>query len=113
MLYELIAICRTGSLPQVKQIAKTAGKTVIDNGGTVRKFHYWGDMFLPRTVRRNQGTHHAGTFFAMTFACSDNAQKELRKVLKLDARMLKCNIVRLARTMGSVARVECEELTRY
>ncbi|CRK16275.1 hypothetical protein BN1708_011712, partial [Verticillium longisporum] len=63
MLYELIGIVRPGHLAEVKEIALTAGQTILRSGGVVRGLANWGVFALPRPITRAQMKHKEGHYF--------------------------------------------------
>ncbi|KAI9790807.1 MAG: hypothetical protein M1816_004765 [Peltula sp. TS41687] len=105
MLYELIAVVRPGSLPEIKDIAKTAGMLVLQSGGVVRGFSNWGPFLLPRKTRIHQATHTKGHYFVMRFDSSGSAQSRLRSTLALDPRMVRFSVVKMGEKLEEVVGV--------
>lgn len=68
VLYELICITRHNLAPAtVREIAKTAGATVINNGGVVRAIDDWGTRILPKPIKKYQTKHDEARYFLMWF----------------------------------------------
>ncbi|KAI5811137.1 ribosomal protein S6 [Peziza echinospora] len=105
MLYELIAVVRQGSLMEVKEIAKTAGMTVLNNGGVVRGYTNWGPVLLPTRARKHQATHDRGHYFIMRFDSNGATQQTVRTTLGLDPRMIKFSVVKLGDKLAEVSNV--------
>ncbi len=81
---------------------------VLRAGGVVRGLANWGTFMLPRRVRAHQATHAAAQYFVMRFDARGGAQTELRRVLRLDPRLVRFSVVRLGRSLagsGGVASV--------
>ncbi|KAF1922875.1 37S ribosomal protein Mrp17 [Didymella exigua CBS 183.55] len=95
MLYEMIGVVRPGRLTEVKEIAKTAGKIVLERNGVVRGVSNWGTFLLPKAMKKLQTTHHYGHYFIMRFDASARAQHSLRKTMSLDPRMIRYSIVKM------------------
>ncbi|EDU48861.1 RpsF Ribosomal protein S6 [Pyrenophora tritici-repentis] len=95
MLYEMIGVVRPGRLSEVKEIAKTAGKIVLDQQGVVRGVSNWGTFLLPKPAKKLQSTHHYGHHFIMRFDASARAQHALRRTMSLDPRLIRYSIVKM------------------
>ncbi|KAI9829557.1 MAG: hypothetical protein M1826_005602 [Phylliscum demangeonii] len=106
MLYELIAVVRSGNLFEIKDIAKTAGSLVLQSGGVIRGYTNWGLFTLPRRTRMHQAWHTHGHYFIMRFDSSGAAQCRLREKLGLDPRMIRYSVVRLAQKLEHMVDVE-------
>ncbi len=79
---------------------------MLRSGGVVRGYTNWGTFQLPRPTRVHQQRHGRGHYFIMRFDASGGTQTELRRVLSLDPRMIRYNVVKLGHTLEEVARVE-------
>ncbi|ORY15340.1 37S ribosomal protein Mrp17 [Clohesyomyces aquaticus] len=95
MLYEMIGVVRPGRLSEVKEIAKTAGKIVLEKNGVVRGITNWGTFLLPKPARKLQSVHHTGHHFIMRFDASPRTQHALRRTMSLDPRMIRYSIVKM------------------
>ncbi|KAF2273137.1 37S ribosomal protein Mrp17 [Westerdykella ornata] len=95
MLYEMIGIVRPGRLSEVKEIAKTAGKIVLDQKGVVRGVTNWGTYLLPKPAKKLQTTHHTGHHFIMRFDASAKTQHILRRTMSLDPRLIRYSVVKM------------------
>lgn len=79
VLYELICITRAQlATTTVREIAKTAGATVINNGGVVRGVQDWGTRVLPKPIKKYQSKHDEARYFLMWF---DSNRKTLVRLL--------------------------------
>ncbi|KAF2252337.1 37S ribosomal protein Mrp17 [Trematosphaeria pertusa] len=95
MLYEMIGVVRPGRLSEVKEIAKTAGKIVLEKNGVVRGVTNWGTFLLPKPAKKLQTTHHVGHHFIMRFDASARTQHALRRTMSLDPRLIRYSIVKM------------------
>ncbi|KAK2865035.1 hypothetical protein FQN49_003967 [Arthroderma sp. PD_2] len=102
MLYELIAIVRQGSIEEVKGIARSVGLQVIRSGGVVRGYTNWGPFTLPRPTTKHQVKNSIGHHFIMRFDSSAPVQKEMRRALGLDPRMIKFSVVKLGSKLREI-----------
>ncbi|QDS77099.1 hypothetical protein FKW77_000731 [Venturia effusa] len=125
MLYELIATVRPRSIAEVKDIARTAGKVVLNNGGIIRGFTNWGVSALPKslpnrsapTSKQSSTTksssdfasqsskHTIGHYFIMRFDSSARAQHLLRKTWNTDPRLLRFSVVKMAGKFEDICNV--------
>lgn len=68
VLYELICLTRAQlSDATVREIAKTAGATIINNGGVIRGVEDWGPRILPKPIKKYQAKHEEARYFLMKF----------------------------------------------
>lgn len=95
MLYELIGIARPSKLTEVREIVLAAGQLVLQRKGVIRGLQNWGEFSLPKAISVHQMRHSTGYYFAMRFDASVEAQEDLRKMLRLDPRMIRHASVRL------------------
>ncbi|KAL3480396.1 ribosomal protein S6 [Aspergillus californicus] len=95
MLYELIAVVRPGSLPEVRDIARNAGIQVLRSGGVVRGYTNWGVFRLPKPTTKHQARYTSGHHFIMRFDSSGPVQTAVRRTLGLDPRMIRFSVVKL------------------
>ena len=96
VLYELLCITR-GALPDttLREIARTAGATVINNGGVVRGVQDWGARMLPKPIKKYQQTNEEGRYFLMWFDTNPRVQKDVSITMKLDPRVLRHAVVKI------------------
>jgi small subunit ribosomal protein S6 len=72
---------------------------VIQNAGVVRGITNWGPFSLPRMgVRANQATHSVGHYFVIRFDSSPKVQDDIRKMMKIDPRVIRCGLVKIKPT---------------
>ncbi|KAF9736658.1 hypothetical protein PMIN03_010882 [Paraphaeosphaeria minitans] len=95
MLYEMIGVVRPGRLSEVKEIAKTAGKIVLEKNGVVRGVTNWGTFLLPKPAKKLQSSHNVGHHFIMRFDASARTQHSLRRTMSLDPRLIRYSIVKM------------------
>ncbi|KAL5377439.1 hypothetical protein DPSP01_009777 [Paraphaeosphaeria sporulosa] len=95
MLYEMIGVVRPGRLSEVKEIAKTAGKIVLERNGVVRGVTNWGTFLLPKPAKKLQSSHNVGHHFIMRFDASARTQHSLRRTMSLDPRLIRYSIVKM------------------
>ncbi|KAI5807066.1 ribosomal protein S6 [Geopyxis carbonaria] len=103
MFYELIACVRPTSMNEVREIAKTAGMTILNGGGVIRSFTNWDKQLLPRRVRKHQTFYDRGYYFIMRFDSNAKAQEEMRNTLGLDPRMVKFSVVKMGNKLEDIA----------
>lgn len=78
VLYELICLTRAQLADAtVREIAKTAGATVINNGGVVRTLEDWGHKVLPKPIKKYQSKHDEARYFVMRFDANRMLSPEL------------------------------------
>ncbi|KIW00003.1 ribosomal protein S6 [Verruconis gallopava] len=124
MLYEVIATVRPHSIAEVKDIARTAGNLILQNGGVIRGFTNWGVMALPKPLPNRSASisnssnrtadpysanlsnkHTIGHYFIMRFDSSAHAQHTLRKTWAGDPRLLRFSVVKLGDTLKAISDV--------
>ncbi|KIW21608.1 ribosomal protein S6 [Exophiala spinifera] len=93
---------RPGNLGQVKEIARICGRQILDNKGVIRGIKNWGQFDLPRPTVKHQTQHFQGHYFIMQFDSSIKVQKEMRRILALDPRMVRFSVVKLGDKLGGV-----------
>ncbi|KAI0976360.1 ribosomal protein S6 [Xylaria arbuscula] len=110
MLYELIGIVRPTSLAEVREIVLAAGQLVLQQKGVIRGLQNWGEFSLPKAISVHQMRHTTGYYFAMRFDASVATQEEVRKMLRLDPRMIRHSSIKLGDgklgTMSRLGKVE-------
>ncbi|KAF2112986.1 37S ribosomal protein Mrp17 [Lophiotrema nucula] len=106
MLYEMIGVVRPGRLSEVKEIAKTAGKIILDKQGVVRGITNWGTFLLPKPAKKLQSTHHTGHHFIMRFDASPRTQHALRRTMSLDPRLIRYSVVKMGEKFEDIKGVE-------
>ncbi|CAZ85342.1 unnamed protein product [Tuber melanosporum] len=106
MLYELVAVVRTSSLNEIKEIAKSAGMTVLQNGGVVRGYTYWEKLMLPTRRRAHLVYHTHGQYFIMRFDSNSPTQHLIQRTLRLDPRMISFSVVKMGTKLKDVAKVK-------
>ncbi|KAK5082507.1 hypothetical protein LTR70_008393 [Exophiala xenobiotica] len=100
MLYELIAVVRTGNITYVKDVARTTGSLILSRTGTIRNLSNWGVFDLPRPTVKYQTQHHKGHYFCMTFDSSASVQAEVRRQLGLNPHMIRFSMVKVGDKLG-------------
>ncbi|CCG83903.1 protein of unknown function [Taphrina deformans PYCC 5710] len=103
VLYELICLTRAQLTDTtVREIAKTAGATVINNGGVVRSIEDWGHRVLPKPIKKYQSKHDEARYFLMRFDTNPRVQKDLSLTIKLDPRVLRHSVVKLGERLDQI-----------
>ncbi|PRT52710.1 37S ribosomal protein MRP17, mitochondrial [Wickerhamiella sorbophila] len=98
MLYELVGIARCASENHTKEAAevvKHIGGLVLKNRGVIRQVENWGVRPLPRIWNQNRQSHIIAAHFYLKFDSSPSVQRQIKRALDSDARMLRSTIVRL------------------
>ncbi|KAH7113737.1 37S ribosomal protein Mrp17 [Dendryphion nanum] len=106
MLYEMIGVVRPGRLNEVKEIAKTAGRIVLEKNGVIRGVTNWGNFLLPKPAKKLQTTHHTGHHFIMRFDASPKTQHMLRRTMSLDPRLIRYSIVKMGVKLEEIKAVK-------
>jgi hypothetical protein len=69
---------------------------------------------LPNGARGKQGkkTHYAGHFFIMRFDASSQTQHNIRRLMGLEPRLLRCTVVKMGHKLGDISDVpgQAEEM---
>ncbi len=94
------------------RIARNAGSIILRSSGVVRGITNWGPFLLPRPKTAHQTHHHNGHYFLMRFDSSAATQAAMCRSLKLDPRMIRFSVIKLAQrlgTRGQIAGVEAIE----
>ncbi|KAJ2711281.1 hypothetical protein H4R19_003324 [Coemansia spiralis] len=96
-LYELVCISRSGmTADSLKGLLKKSALTVLDRGGAVRGFVNIGrEQPLPYRMRRHMEYHTRGSFWLMHYFSNPKTSSVLMDQLKLDARVIRCNVVKV------------------
>lgn len=98
MLYELVGLARCPPKQPTREAAdlvRHIGKMVLENRGVLRELDNWGVRPLPKVWNKNRQSHIVAAHFYMKFDASPAVQREIRRALQADARVLRCTIVRL------------------
>ncbi|KAJ8118637.1 hypothetical protein ONZ43_g3954 [Nemania bipapillata] len=77
------------------RIVLAAGQLVLQQKGVIRGLQNWGEFSLPKATSVHQMRHTTGYYFAMRFDASVATQEDVRKMLRLDPRMIRHSSVRL------------------
>ncbi|CCJ29224.1 unnamed protein product [Pneumocystis jirovecii] len=96
VLYELLCISRADlKVKSLRELVKTSGSVIINKGGIIRDLEDWGNIVLPKKIKKHQQTHCEGHHWTMLFDSSPQTQFEVNKILKLDPRIIRHSIIRL------------------
>ncbi|KAJ2778316.1 hypothetical protein H4R18_004679 [Coemansia javaensis] len=103
-LYELVCISRSGMTQgSMKDLLKKSALTVLDRGGAVRGFVNIGrEQPLPYHMKRHMETHTHGSFWLMHYFSNPKTSDVLINQLKLDARVIRCNVVKVTDRLGQM-----------
>lgn len=97
-----------------RSIARIAGREILRNKGVIRGITNWGVSQLHNGARGKTGktTHHAGHWFIMRFDASSQTQHNIRRLMGLEPRLLRCTVVRMGHKLGDIADVpgQAEEM---
>ncbi|TGZ83976.1 ribosomal protein S6 [Ascodesmis nigricans] len=104
MLYELVACVRPNSLHEVREIAKTAGMSILNRGGVIRSIQNWDKQLLPKRVRKHQAYYDHGHYFLMRFDANGSTQAEVQRIMGLDPRMVRFSVVKVGSKLEEIAR---------
>ncbi|KAJ2449057.1 translocase of outer mitochondrial membrane [Coemansia sp. RSA 2336] len=80
----------------MKDLLKKSALTVLDRGGAVRGFVNIGrEQMLPYRMKRHMEYHTHGSFWLMHYFSNPKTSQVLLDQLKLDARVIRCNVVKV------------------
>jgi len=82
---------------------------VLDNGGTVRGFRYWGTLTLPQRMKRQKEFFNYGDYWFMHFDASPKTLKGLHTLLRKDPRVIRWTMLKEGEKVEDV--VELKEQT--
>ncbi|KAJ2124191.1 hypothetical protein GGH12_000977 [Coemansia sp. RSA 1822] len=104
-LYELVCISRSKMTQgSMKDLLKKSALTVLDRGGAVRGFVNIGrEQPLPYRMRRHMEYHTHGSFWLMHYFSNPMTSKVLIDQLKLDARVVRCNVIKVTDRLSEMA----------
>ncbi|KAJ2158513.1 hypothetical protein GGF46_003727 [Coemansia sp. RSA 552] len=105
-LYELVCISRAKmTTVSMKDLVKRSALTVMDRGGAVRGFVNIGrEQALPYRMKRHMEYHTHGSFWLMHYFANPKTSQVLLDQLKLDARVVRCNVVKVTDRLGEMVR---------
>ncbi|MCJ1352907.1 MAG: 28S ribosomal protein S6, mitochondrial [Icmadophila ericetorum] len=107
MLYEMITVVRSGSINEVKEIARQAGTLILASGGVIRGLTNWGTYLLTKPIRIHKKHYSDGHHFIMRYDCASHTQSNVRKMLKLDPRVIRFGVVKMgSRSAGGNGTLE-------
>ncbi|KNE58030.1 ribosomal protein S6 [Allomyces macrogynus ATCC 38327] len=95
-LYELVAIARAGGETYVKPLVKQAALTIINRGGVVRSMNNLEARELPYRIKAHQEYHQQGHYVSIVFDSAPTEIPALQRQLRLDTRVLRATVVKLA-----------------
>ncbi|KAF2962972.1 hypothetical protein GQX73_g10605 [Xylaria multiplex] len=99
-------LVRPTSLAEVREIVLAAGQLVLKQKGVIRGLQNWGEFSLPKAISVHQMRHTTGYYFAMRFDASVSTQEDVRKMLRLDPRMIRHSSVKLGDgKLGTMSRL--------
>ncbi|KAJ1801318.1 hypothetical protein LPJ56_006410 [Coemansia sp. RSA 2599] len=104
-LYELVCISRGQLSPEsMRALLNRSALTVMDRGGAVRGFVNMGrDTPLPYRMKRHMEYHTRGTFWLMHYFSNPKTSNVLMNQLKLDPRVVRCNVVKITDKVSEMA----------
>ncbi|KAJ1962955.1 hypothetical protein IWQ62_003367 [Dispira parvispora] len=94
--YELLCIAKpTLGMANTRDLLKSSALKVLDRGGVVRGFSFFGTRSLPQRIKRHQEFFTEGKYWLMHFDCNPQTYSELSKNLRLDPRVLRHNFIKM------------------
>lgn len=104
VLYELLCITKIDlNVKSLHELVKTSGSTIINKGGIIREFKNWGNLILPKKIKKHQQIHYKGHHWTMLFDSNPHTQLEINKILKLDPRVIRYSIVKLGNKFTEIS----------
>ncbi|PIA16671.1 hypothetical protein COEREDRAFT_81037 [Coemansia reversa NRRL 1564] len=90
-----------------RDMLKRSALTVLDRGGAVRGFVNIGrNQPLPHRIKRHMEYHTHGSYWLMHFFSNPKTTSVLMEQLKLDVRVIRCNVVKVADTLNKMVHVD-------
>ncbi|KAJ2722199.1 hypothetical protein GGI07_003476 [Coemansia sp. Benny D115] len=104
-LYELVCITRSSITKEsMKTLLRRSTETVLDRGGAVRGFVNMGrNQPLPYRMKRHMEYHTHGSYWLMHYYSNPKTADVLMSQLKLDPRVIRCNLVKVTDKLGEMA----------
>lgn len=105
-------MCIAAHYPEYKHIKDLVSQSamhVLDNGGVVRGFRYWGTRTLPQRMRRQKQYFNYGDYWFMHFDASPKTLKGLHTLLRKDPRVIRWTMIKEGEKIEDV--VELKEQT--
>ncbi|KAF9793425.1 ribosomal protein S6 [Thelephora terrestris] len=78
----------------IKDLVTQSAMHVLDNGGIVRGFRYWGTRTLPQKMRRQKQIFNYGDYWFMHFDASPKTLKGLHTLLRKDPRVIRWTMLK-------------------
>ncbi|KAG4304734.1 hypothetical protein PORY_001787 [Pneumocystis oryctolagi] len=104
VLYELLCISKTNlKLRDLHELIKASGSVIVDKGGIIRKFEDWGNIVLPKKIKKHQQIHYEGHHWTMLFDSNPHTQFEMSRILKLDTRVIRYSIIKLGAKLSEIS----------
>ncbi|KII92082.1 hypothetical protein PLICRDRAFT_154334 [Plicaturopsis crispa FD-325 SS-3] len=94
--YQMLCIAR--HMPEyryIKDLVHTSALAVMNAGGVVRGFEYWGTRSLPQRTHKQNEYHYRGDYWTMHFDTSPRVLKELEKILRQDNRVIRWHVTKI------------------
>ncbi|KAI9298928.1 30S ribosomal protein S6 [Neoconidiobolus thromboides FSU 785] len=96
-LYELSLIVRPKLNPNnIKDLMKRSVQTIWNHKGVVTEIKDLHQKTLPYPMKRHQEYFHAGRYYLLNFHANPNALVDLGNKLKVDPRVIRHGIIKVA-----------------
>ncbi|KAG5518595.1 hypothetical protein PMAC_002991 [Pneumocystis sp. 'macacae'] len=87
----------------LRELVKTSGSIIINKGGIIRELEDWGNMVLPKKIKKHQQIHYEGHHWTMLFDSNPQTQHEINRILKLDPRIIRYSIIKLGNKLCEIS----------
>ncbi|KAI0029096.1 hypothetical protein K488DRAFT_57172 [Vararia minispora EC-137] len=95
-VYQLFCVAaHSPEFTQIQQLVRRSALHVMDAGGVVRGFRYFGVQTLSQRMRAHSSIYHHGDIWSMHFDASPSTQTSLFKMLKKDPSVIRPTILKM------------------
>jgi small subunit ribosomal protein S6 len=103
----LIPVHKLTTHLSLHSICRTTGNLILSSGGVVRGITNWGVFRLPKPTKgltRGGTRANAGHYFIVRFDSNAATQAEVKRILKLEPRMLRFSVVKLGTSLEDISK---------
>ncbi|KAA1476767.1 hypothetical protein DENSPDRAFT_867389 [Dentipellis sp. KUC8613] len=87
----------------IKELVRQSATHVMQQGGVVRGFKFWGTQTLPQRMHRHKHWHEIGDYWTMHFDASPENQRGLARLLRKDPRVIRATTLKMGEKIEDVA----------
>ncbi|KZV69555.1 hypothetical protein PENSPDRAFT_580766 [Peniophora sp. CONT] len=102
--YELVCIAaHNRDYRHIKELVRRSALHVMDGGGVVRGFRYWGLKTLPQKTHKQKAIHTHGDYWTMHFDASPDNQRGLHRLLRKDPSVVRASMLKMGENLRGVS----------